>query len=338
MLSLIIKDFLLYDYQSPAKEVNIVKIGIIGLGKMGVVISQRLLDHGHEVVGYDRNPESSKMIQNKNSFTIAHSPDELVKNLSEPRAVWIMVPAGDAIEETIETLEKLLSEGDAIIDGGNSNYKDTIKRAKKLKEKHIQFLDVGTSGGIWGRNEGFSLMIGGDKKTVERLTPIFEALAPSPKKGWGHVGTNGAGHFVKMVHNGIEYGLMQAYAEGFEILKAKCELDLDFHQVAEIWRFGSVIRSWLLDLISDVLEENQDLQDIKAWVADSGEGRWTVFEAIDLDVPAPVITQSLQARFASRRKENYSAKLLAAIRNRFGGHAVRTKENKENSLEEDAES
>ncbi len=305
---------------------------------MGVVLSQRLLDHGHEVVGYDRNLESSKIIQNKTSFTIAHSPGELVKNLSEPRAIWIMVPAGDATEKTIETLGKLLSEDDAIIDGGNSNYKDTIRRAQKLKEKRIQLLDVGTSGGIWGRTEGFSLMIGGDKKTVERLTPIFEALAPSAKKGWGHVGTNGAGHFVKMIHNGIEYGLMQAYAEGFEIIKAKSDLDLDLHQVAEIWRFGSVIRSWLLELINDVLEENQDLQDIKAWVADSGEGRWTVFEAIDLDVPAPVITQSLQARFASRRKENFSAKLLAAIRNRFGGHTVMTEENKEDFSEEDVES
>jgi 6-phosphogluconate dehydrogenase len=279
------------------------------------------------------------MIQSTGSFTMVHSPDELVEKLSQPRAIWIMVPAGDATDKTIETLGKLLSEGDTIIDGGNSNYKDTIKRAKKLKEKHIQLLDVGTSGGIWGRTEGFSLMIGGDKETVERLTPIFESLAPSTKKGWGHVGTNGAGHFTKMIHNGIEYGLMQAYAEGFEILRAKSDLNLDLHQVAETWRFGSVIRSWLLDLISDVLAENQDLQDIKAWVADSGEGRWTVFEAIDLDVPAPVITQSLQARFVSRRKENYSAKLLAAIRNRFGGHTVITEENKENSsAEEDVES
>jgi 6-phosphogluconate dehydrogenase len=318
--------------------VNIVKIGIVGLGKMGVVISQRLLDHGHEIVGYDRNPEAYKTVQSTGSFTVAHSPDELVEKLAQPRAIWIMVPAGDATDKTIETLGKLLSEGDTIIDGGNSNYKDTIKRAKKLKEKHIQLLDVGTSGGIRGRTEGFSLMIGGEKDTVERLTPIFESLAPSAKKGWGHVGTNGAGHFTKMIHNGIEYGLMQAYAEGFEILKAKSDLNLDLHQVAETWRFGSVIRSWLLDLISDVLTENQDLQDIKAWVADSGEGRWAVFEAIDLDVPAPVITQSLQARFVSRRKENYSAKLLAAIRNRFGGHTVITEEYKENSSpEEDVE-
>ncbi|HAA85354.1 MAG TPA: decarboxylating 6-phosphogluconate dehydrogenase [Kosmotogaceae bacterium] len=321
------------------KEVKLMEIGIVGLGKMGLEISHRLMDNGHLVVGYDRNPEAWETLQGTRSFTFAHSLGELVEKLSRPRVVWIMVPAGEATEKTIETLEKLLSEGDTIIDGGNSNYKDTIRRAKTLKEKHLQLLDVGTSGGIWGRSEGFSLMIGGDRRTVETLAPIFEALAPSVKEGWGHVGTNGAGHFVKMIHNGIEYGLMQAYAEGFDIMKAKTDLDLDLHQVAEIWRFGSVIRSWLLDLISDVLEENPGLHDTKAWVADSGEGRWTVFEAIDLDVPAPVITQSLQARFVSRRKENYSAKLLAAIRNRFGGHTVMTEEHDEGpSAAKDVES
>jgi 6-phosphogluconate dehydrogenase len=220
-------------------------------------------------------------------------------------------------------LADLLSPGDVIIDGGNSNYKDTLRRGEQLEEKQLHLVDVGTSGGIWGLTEGYSLMVGGDKRTVDRLQPVFETLAPGAKLGWGHVGPSGAGHYVKMVHNGIEYGLMQAYAEGFEILRSKQEFSLDLYQVAEIWRYGSVVRSWLLDLTANALEADPDLTDIKGWVADSGEGRWTVADAIDLDVPAPVITLSLLMRFVSRQEDRYAAKLLAAMRAQFGGHAVK---------------
>jgi 6-phosphogluconate dehydrogenase len=251
---------------------------------------------------------------------------DLAGQLAAPRHVWVMVPSGKATEEVIFSLAGNLQAGDTVIDGGNSNYKDSIRRATLLSERGIHFVDVGTSGGIWGLSEGYSLMIGGEEMVVERLRPIFETLAPSPKIGWGHVGLNGAGHFVKMIHNGIEYGLMQAYAEGFEILRAKKEFALDLYQISEIWRYGSVIRSWLLDLTARALKDDPELSAIKGWVPDSGEGRWTVFEAVDLDVPAPVITQALQARFVSRQDESYAAKLLAAMRNQFGGHAVRKAE------------
>jgi 6-phosphogluconate dehydrogenase len=237
------------------------------------------------------------------------------------------VPAGEATEKTIQALAERLIPGDILIDGGNSNYKDSLRRSAELKAKGIYFLDVGTSGGVWGLAEGYSLMVGGEAAAVEQVRPVLETLAPAPDRGWGHVGPAGAGHFVKMVHNGIEYGLMQAYAEGFEILHTKQDLggqpvSLDLHQIAEIWRFGSVVRSWLLDLTARALESDPDLSAIKGWVADSGEGRWTVAEAIDLDVPAPVITQSLYMRFISREGESYAAKLLAAMRQQFGGHAV----------------
>jgi 6-phosphogluconate dehydrogenase len=221
---------------------------------------------------------------------------------------------------------EVLEKGDIVIDGGNSNYKDSMRRGAMLKVKGLHFVDVGTSGGIWGLTQGYSLMVGGEKGVVDQLRPLFESLAPAADKGWGYVGPNGAGHFVKMVHNGIEYGLMQAYAEGFEIMKAKQEFGLDLHQVAEIWRYGSVVRSWLLDLTADALAEDQDLSSIEGWVADSGEGRWAVAEAMELDVPAPVITVSLLARFASRQKESYAAKLVAAMRNKFGGHEVKRKD------------
>lgn len=298
------------------------EIAMIGLGKMGANMVARLLRDGHHVVAFDLNEEAIQRVE-KEGAVGARTLKDVVASLQPPRAVWVMVPAGAPTENTVIALADLLSPGDIIVDGGNSNYKDTLRRAELLEEKGIHFVDVGTSGGVWGLLEGYSMMVGGEPDAVEYLRPVLETLAPAADRGWGHVGPSGAGHFVKMVHNGIEYGLMQAYAEGFEIMKAKDEFKLDLHQVAEIWRYGSVVRSWLLDLTANALAEDQELSDIKGWVADSGEGRWTVFEAIDLDIPAPVITASLQARFVSRQEESYAAKLLAAMRNQFGGHAVK---------------
>jgi len=301
------------------------EIGIIGLGRMGMNIARRLARANHRVVAYNRSPEKAYTLANEEPNVVAvKSLEEISTQLNPPRTVWVMVPAGEATEQMIDELLDILNPDDVIIDGGNSNYRDTIHRADKIAARGLHFVDVGTSGGVWGLAEGYSMMVGGEKEIVEQLRPIFETLAPAPDKGWGHVGPSGAGHFVKMVHNGIEYGLMQAYAEGFEILKSKKDLNLDMHQIAEIWRYGSVVRSWLLDLIAAALSEDQDLNDIKGWVADSGEGRWTVAEAIDQDVPAPVITLSLLMRFVSRQDESYAAKLLAAMRNQFGGHEIKT--------------
>ncbi len=297
-------------------------MGMVGLGKMGANMTTRLIKAGHCIVATDRNPEAVQLAVGEGARG-TNSLEALVKELGAPRAVWVMVPAGEPTDAVVSELGKLLSKGELIIDGGNSNYKDTMRRGAQLQEKGIHFVDVGTSGGVWGLTEGYSMMVGGSKEAVERLKPILESLAPGPDEGWGRVGPVGAGHFVKMVHNGIEYGMMQAYAEGFEVLQKKKELGLDLHHIAEIWRYGSVVRSWLLDLTAKALEEDQDLTDIKGWVADSGEGRWTVAEAIDLDVPAPVITMSLLMRFVSRQDESYAAKLLAAMRNQFGGHAVK---------------
>ena len=299
------------------------ELGIVGLGKMGGNMARRLRRQGHRVVGYNLTPEITNELAEKEGLVASYSLAELVTQLTAPRAVWVMVPAGTITEDTVMGLSDLLEAGDVIIDGGNSNYKESQRRAAALQAKGLHFIDVGTSGGIWGLSEGYSLMVGGATEAVTRLTPIFQSLAPAPDQGWGHVGPSGAGHFVKMVHNGIEYGLMQAYAEGFEIMRAKEPLHLDLHQIAEIWRVGSVVRSWLLDLTANALAEDPNLPDIRGWVADSGEGRWTVAEAIDLDVPAPVITLALQARFVSRQDESYAAKLLAAMRNQFGGHAVK---------------
>jgi 6-phosphogluconate dehydrogenase len=298
------------------------ELAMIGLGKMGMNMATRLAGAGHRVIGYARTAATvEEAIQN--GAEGAHSLEEAVSKLKPPRIAWLMVPAGKVTEETIEHLSTLLSEGDIVIDGGNSNYKDTIRHAAMLESKGIDFVDSGTSGGIWGLKEGYSLMIGGKPEVVEKIRPIFETLAPGVDKGWGRVGPHGAGHYVKMVHNGIEYGLMQAFAEGFSILKAKKEFEMDLAQISHIWQYGSVVRSWLLDLAARALDEDTELTDIKPWVADSGEGRWTVFESIDLDVPAPVITLSLQMRFASRDEENYTARMLAALRNQFGGHAIK---------------
>ena len=295
---------------------------MIGLGRMGGNMVQRLLLGGHRVVAYDRSAPAVVASQSQGADG-ASSLGELVDQLASPRAVWIMVPAGQPTDDTIDSLILLMSPGDTILDGGNSNYKDSMRRADKLAAYGMDFMDVGTSGGIWGLAEGYSLMIGGKPETFRRLEPIFQTLAPSVDKGYSHVGMVGAGHFVKMVHNGVEYGLMQAYAEGFEIMDAKQEFGLNLRQIAETWRYGSVVRSWLLDLAVDALAADPNLENLQAYVDDSGEGRWTVQEAVDLAVPAPVITLSLQQRFRSRQEQPFGAKMLAALRQQFGGHAVR---------------
>ena len=296
---------------------------MIGLGKMGGNMADRLHRAGHKVVGFDFSAEAVKKLSDAGS-TGASSLENLVRNLTQsPRAVWIMVPAGDPVDQTIEKLKPLMNKGDIFIDGGNSNYKDSQRRHEQLKKEGFEFVDVGTSGGIWGITEGYSMMIGGDESVVEHLRPIFETLAPAADKGWGRTGPAGAGHFVKMVHNGIEYGMMQAYAEGFSIMKAKESLNLDLEQISQIWKYGSVVRSWLLDLTADALKKNPTLEGLQAYVTDSGEGRWTVFEAIDLNVSAPVITESLIRRLRSREENNFTDRMLAVMRNEFGGHSVK---------------
>ncbi len=299
------------------------ELGMIGLGRMGANMTQRLVRGGHRVVGFDPNPQARAAVE-RNGAESAASLQALVSALAPPRVVWMMVPAGEATDSTIEALQPLLTAGDTLVDGGNSNYKDTMRRATTLGAQRIQYVDSGTSGGIWGLEEGYSLMIGGEEAAVERLRPVFETLAPAPDRGWGRVGPAGAGHFTKMIHNGIEYGLMQAYAEGFSMLQHKREFNLDLHGIAEIWRHGSVVRSWLLDLTAKALEANPALDGIAPFVADSGEGRWTAAEAIDLDVPAPVITLSLLERLRSRDTNSFSDKLLAAMRHEFGGHPIKT--------------
>jgi len=301
------------------------ELGIIGLGKMGFNMAERLKQAGHKVVGFDFNTDTTAKLTASGSLGV-NSLEELVQNLSAPRAIWIMVPSGDPVDHTIASLEGLLSQGDTIIDGGNSNYKDTQRRHAQVTSSGLEYVDCGTSGGVWGLKEGYSLMIGGDKGPVERLRPIFEALAPLPTQGWGHVGPSGAGHFVKMVHNGIEYGLMQAYAEGFSIMKAKEPLKLDLTQIAHIWQKGSVVRSWLLDLTADALDKNPTLAGLEAWVPDSGEGRWTVIEAIDLNISAPVITESLIRRVRSREVNNFTDRMISIMRGAFGGHEVKKAE------------
>ena len=298
------------------------ELGMIGLGRMGGNMAQRLLQGGHNVVAYDPRPEAVQALAQEGASGAA-SLQDLVSGLAVPRAVWVMVPAGDPTESTINSLAQVLSPGDVVIDGGNSNYKDSVRRATALKEKGIAFLDAGTSGGVWGLKEGYSLMVGGDAATFLRLEPIFQTLAPGPDKGYGYVGPAGAGHFVKMVHNGIEYGMMQAYAEGFELMQAKEEFSFDMAKIAEIWRYGSVVRSWLLDLTATALGDDPSLDGLQPYVEDSGEGRWTVQESIDRGGPTPVISLSLQARFRSRQDNSFGARLLAAMRNQFGGHAVR---------------
>jgi 6-phosphogluconate dehydrogenase len=297
-------------------------LGMIGMGRMGSNMAQRLLEGGHRVVAYDPLPSALAPVVELGAVGSSSIPD-LVARLEMPRAVWIMVPSGEPAESTLNALASELSAEDIAIDGGNSYYKDSMRRAASLAERGIEFLDVGTSGGIWGLREGYCLMIGGSAEAFRRLEPVFRTLAPSPAQGYGHIGPSGSGHFVKMVHNGVEYGLMESYAEGFELMQAKREFGLDMHAVAEIWRHGSVVRSWLLDLAAAALREDPKLEALEAYVEDTGEGRWTVQESIELAVPAPVITQSLQARFRSRQESPFGARLLAALRGQFGGHAVR---------------
>lgn len=301
------------------------EIGMVGLGRMGANMAQRLIGGGHRVVGYDLSSDALRRLA-ESGGRAAESLKALTAGLTAPRVVWLMVPAGDTVDTTLGALVPLLGRDDVVVDGGNSLYKDTIRRAEALDRQGIHYLDVGTSGGVWGLEAGYSLMVGGDKKAVERLRPVFQTLAPTPDTGWGHVGPSGAGHFVKMIHNGIEYGMMQSFAEGMAIMKTKGDFAIDLHQVAEIWRHGSVVRSWLLDLIAGALADDTELADVSPYVADSGEGRWTVFEAIDSDVSAPVITLSLLQRLRSRDLNSFSDRLLAVMRQQFGGHAVRRKE------------
>jgi 6-phosphogluconate dehydrogenase len=302
-------------------------LGLIGLGKMGGNMARRLARSGHGIVVYDISPEASKALASEEkNIVAAMSLEELARKLAPPRAVWFMVPAGDPTEMVIDELISVMSAGDTLIDGGNSYYKDTVRRSRKVAGKGMYLVDSGTSGGVWGLKEGYSLMVGGDKSAVERIRPVLEALAPAPDRGWGRVGESGSGHFVKMVHNGIEYGLMQAYAEGFDLMKHKTDFDLDLHQISNIWRHGSVVRSWLLDLIENALAENPKLDGIAAHVSDSGEGRWTAIEGIELGCATSVISASLYRRFLSRDDAPFSDKLLAALRNQFGGHEVKREE------------
>jgi 6-phosphogluconate dehydrogenase len=288
------------------------QLGMVGLGRMGANMAERLRRAGHEAIGYDRNPETSEVA----------SLDELVERLEKPRAIWCMVPAGDPTEETIRALAELLGEGDLVVDGGNSYFRDSLRRAEELRGRGILFCDAGVSGGIWGLAEGYCLMVGGNDEAIQRLEPALIALAP--EGGYAHVGPSGAGHFVKMVHNGIEYGLLQAYGEGFQLMQASSEFpDLDLSQIAEVWRHGSVVRSWLLDLAARALEEDPGLEGIRGYVDDSGEGRWTVLEAVQSGVPVPAIADSLFARFDSRDDDPFAMKLIAALRQQFGGHGVK---------------
>ena len=298
------------------------ELAMIGLGRMGANMAERLVRGGHTVRGYDPGEAARQQAEARGIVPHANLQNA-VAALPAPRVVWLMVPAGQVVDDTIAQLRPLLAAGDTVIDGGNSNYKDTQRRGAQLAEAGIHYIDCGTSGGVWGLAEGYSLMIGGDADAVARLQPVFATLAPTPQTGWGHVGPSGAGHFAKMIHNGIEYGMMQAYAEGFAILKHKQAMDFDLGALAEIWRHGSVVRSWLLDLTADALKKNPQMDGVAPYVADSGEGRWTVAEAIDLNVSAPVITLSLLERLRSRDDDSYADKLLAAMRNEFGGHAVK---------------
>jgi len=297
---------------------------MIGLGRMGANMAQRLHQGGLRVTGYDPGEQARAQLQAQGIATVAEL-QALVQALPAPRVLWLMVPS-KVVDASLDSLLPLLSAGDVVVDGGNSWYRQSQQRAARCAEQGVGFVDCGTSGGVWGLQEGYCLMVGGEPATVQRLAPLFQALAPAAERGWAHVGPVGAGHFSKMVHNGIEYGMMQAYAEGFALMAKKSEFELDLAQVAEVWRHGSVVRSWLLDLSADALQRNPALDGIAPYVEDSGEGRWTVAEAIELDVPAPVITLSLLERLRSREDNSFTDRMLAAMRNEFGGHAIKRSE------------
>jgi 6-phosphogluconate dehydrogenase len=299
------------------------ELGMIGLGKMGAFMTERLVRGGHRVVGFDRDAAAVQRVADKGAAGI-DSIEKLIGQLKAPRVIWLMVPSGAPVDQTIDLLTPHFAPGDTIIDGGNSYYRDSVRRGAALAQKKLNFVDCGTSGGVWGLTEGYSMMVGGDPEVVKRLAPIFQTLAPGPDKGWGRVGPTGAGHYVKMVHNGIEYGIMQAYAEGLDLFRHKKEFGLDLLQISKIWQFGSVVRSWLLDLTVDALSKNPTLDGIEAYVTDSGEGRWTAIEGIELGVPLPTLTGALDARFRSQDPEPFANKLLSMMRHEFGGHAVKT--------------
>ena len=302
------------------------KLAMIGLGKMGGSMARRLLRAGMEVVGYDHDPKVVAQLSAKDEMSAAASVADAVAQLPIPRIVWLMLPSGEPTEQQIQALTPMLSAGDIIVDGGNSNYHDSQRRGAWLAEQGIGFMDAGTSGGVWGLENGYCLMVGGSVGVVKTMQPVLQVLAPSPEHGWARVGPVGAGHFAKMIHNGIEYGMMQSLAEGLELLRGKQEFDLDLAQITELWRHGSVVRSWLLDLTAKALQANQDLETIAPYVPDSGEGRWTVIESVDQGVATPVLTSALQMRFASRNEMGYGFRLLSLMRNAFGGHAVKQTE------------
>jgi 6-phosphogluconate dehydrogenase len=301
------------------------KIALIGLGKMGGNMARRLCRGGVQVVGYNRSPDVVQKLAQEEGMIAASSLRDAVAKLTAPRVVWLMLPAGQATEDAIKELIGLLQPGDVVVDGGNSNYHDSVRRGAMLAEHSLGFMDAGTSGGVWGLANGYCLMVGASKEVAQIVAPALKVLAPAPDRGWAHVGPVGAGHFTKMIHNGIEYGMMQAFAEGFAILKGKEDFALDLAQISELWRHSSVVRSWLLDLTAEALKHDQALTDIQPFVADSGEGRWTVIESVDQGVAAPVLSLALQMRFTSQDKEGYPYKLLSMMRNAFGGHAVKTK-------------
>ena len=295
------------------------KIAMVGLGRMGGNMTKRLVERGHEVVAFDRNAESVQAAEGDGAVG-ASSLEDAVAKLDAPRCVWVMVPSGGPTEQTVSALAELLSVGDVVVDGGNSNYRDSIRRAATLSNRGIRFIDAGVSGGVWGLKEGYCLMVGGEAEAVSVLEPVFTALAP--EAGYAHVGPSGAGHFTKMIHNGIEYGMLQAYAEGFALLESAEEFGLDLHQIAGLWNHGSVVRSWLLELAEIALSKPDDFAAIRGYIEDSGEGRWTVQESVERAVATPVITASLFARFSSRDDERMAARIVAALRNQFGGHRL----------------
>jgi len=299
------------------------RLAMIGLGRMGANMARRLRRARIEVVGYNRSREIVRQLEAEEGLIAADSLPDLVGRLAPPRVVWLMLPAGDITAKTMDELTGILEQGDVVVDGGNAHYHDTVRRGVELARHGIHLVDAGTSGGVWGLENGYCLMVGGDADAVAQVEPVLKALAPSPERGWAHVGPLGAGHFTKMIHNGIEYGMMQAMAEGFELLRSKGEFNLDLAEVAELWRHGSVVRSWLLDLTADTLAEDQGLADVAPFVPDSGEGRWAVQEAVDQGVAAPVLSLALAMRFASQDQLGYGNRLLASMRNAFGGHAVK---------------